>query len=477
MSQTSVRTNASSQGRGFIGRALACALACALALSCAPIAAAGTAWADVRKADVVLGSTVDSRGLSVAQCPSIDAQHAIVVDDTGTVYFERDADASAQIASITKVMTAIVALENADLDTEIHVSEKAASVGESTGGLMEGDVLTLRAALDALLVSSGNDAAIAIAETLGATMEGGGGSDDAAFNAFVTAMNAKASELGMTQTVFENPHGLDFDQYEGNLHSSARDVATMCSYAMQNDTFREVVSQSSATLNVERDGEPTTIELQSTDELIGVYDGACGIKTGFTELAGECFAGACYRDGHYYYAIVLDSSSEEQRFTDATTLFDWVFDHQVDYPLANSDETVQMTSADGSSREVPVVARVAHTGWIDKTVAATLADPDATVEVNDLNGNVSQEVQFDNVSGDVHVGDKVGTITFYQRNEVVATQDLVAAEEVLGPNLFEGIGIWFERLFGGFSGDDGVADSVVLNTTPLLDDKTAVLQN
>ncbi len=128
---------------------------------------------------------------------------------------------------------------------------------------------------------------------------------------------------------------------------------------------------------------------------------------------------------------------------------------------------------DGVSVDVPLVAQVAHQGWIDRTVQATLADPNAIVEVNDLNGNVSQEVSFATLDDDVRVGDTVGTLTFKQRNQVIATCDLVATEEVLAPNLFEGIGVWWDRLFRGFRGEDRIAQSVLYNKTPLLNDKTA----
>ena len=448
--------------------ALACILACALAAS--PLFALD-AYAEVRRADIVMGESVEARGLAVSSCPSIDATYAILMDSNGTIYFERDADTQTQIASITKIMTALVALDFADLSTEITVSESAAAVGESSAELVAGDVLTLEDALAALLVSSGNDAAQAIAETLGASMADTSDAERAV-DAFVDAMNEKAQQLGMTNSLFANPHGLDYGEYADDMHCSARDVAIMCAYAMQITAFRDTVSQATATIEVERGGALVTIELESTDQMLGSYEGACGIKTGFTALAGQCFAGACERDGVLYYAIVLNSSSETQRFTDVETLFDWAFEHLIDYPLAHSAETMTLETSQGS-REVPVIAYVAHTSWIDRTVAATLADPDASIEVFDLNGNVSQEVSFNEISGDVRVGDVVGTVTFYQRNQVVAEMDLIATEELLGPNFFESIGIWWDRLLRSFSGDDGVADSLVVNETPLINDRSA----
>lgn len=456
------------QAKGFLRRAvsmLACGLlACSLGLS--PIALP-QASAEVRKADVVMGSTIDSRGLAVSQCPSIAAEYVLVCDTDGTVYFERNADAATPIASITKVMTAIVALDSAPLDTSITVSSKAAAIGESSAGLRTGDVLTLESALSALMVPSGNDAAQAIAESVGALLAPQGDG----YTAFVQAMNDKAAELGMTDSVFENPHGLDFGSYAGNLHSTARDVALMCSYAMRNDTFRQLVNVESVSIPVVRDGVETSIELESTDELLGVYEGACGIKTGLTDLAGPSFAGACERNGKTLIAVVIHSTSEEQRFQDATTLFDWVFEHSIDYPLAHSAESTAMT-LNGQTAQVPVVARVAHSGWVDSTFAATFSNPNASVTVFDLNGNVSQSLEIDEVSGDVHAGDKIGTATFKQRNEVVATVDIVACEDARAPNFLEAIGVWFDRLLRGVTGQQQVAQTIVLNETPLINDKT-----
>ena len=112
-----------------------------------------------------------------------------------------------------------------------------------------------------------------------------------------------------------------------------------------------------------------------------------GLKTGVTLLAGPSFAGAANKDGRELYAIVINSSSEAQRFKDAESLCEWVYQHEISYQLANSPETATMNGT-----EVPVVAEVAHSGWIDKTVKATLRDPAAAVTIFDLNGNVSQSI-------------------------------------------------------------------------------------
>lgn len=442
-----------------------------LLLLCSP----ASAFADVRNSDVVSGLTVQQRGLAAASCPNIVANHAIVVADDGTVYFERDADTQVQIASVTKTMSAIVALENGDLkNTTITVSKNAASIGESSAMLQAGDTMDLESALKAMMICSGNDAATAIAESMGAQVKqnlneaGDPNVPEDPFQAFVYAMNKKAKNLGMTDSLFANPHGLDFDSYDADMHCSARDVATMAAEAMKNDTFRSIVSTESTTIQVQRNGASADVSLSSTDVLLGEYEGACGIKTGYTDKAGECFAGAVERNGKTLYAIVLGSSTESQRFVDAKTLDEWVFSNTIDYSLVHSSETSSYQDSKGNTVTVPVVANVSHTGWLDKTFKATLKDPDATVNVFTLDGNISQEITYDSVSGDVTPGQKVGTVTFYQHNEVVAQQDLVAAESCPAPNLIEGVGIWWERLLKGFSGEQTQAESTIVNSTPLI---------
>lgn len=460
------------RARKAVGAVVACGLAAALTMGTFAV----PAFAEVRNADIVLGQTVESRGLTVANSPNIVASYALLMDEDGTVYFERDADTESKIASITKVMTAIVALDDAP-DATVTVSAEAASVGESSAQLIEGDTMSMSDAVKALLVMSGNDAAQAIAETVGAqrlSSQGGDTSDsEACVQAFIDRMNEKASELGLENSVFRNPHGLDDGSWEGDHHSTARDVATMVRYAMQNETFRNSVNSATDVITVERDGEETTLELESTDQLLGVYEGACGVKTGFTDAAGYCFAGAANRGDGDLYTVVLGSTEDPQRFDDTTALFDWYYEHRIDYPLAHAPRTATMQSADGSTEEVPVVAEVSLASWVDRTVPATLDDPDATVQVFDLNGNISQEATFDTVSGAVRAGDKVGTLTFKQHNEVVAEVDMVAVEDVAAPSFFEGIGIWWDRFFRSFSGAQSQAESVLLNDTPLIVDKTS----
>lgn len=428
------------------------------------------AWADVRKADVIAGTTVEARGLTVADCPSIESECAALMDENGTIYFSRNGDTAHQIASITKVMTAIVAVENADRSRDIAVSQAAATIGESSANLQEGDIMTFDAALKALLVPSGNDAAVALAESVGATLIASGkasGNDPS--EAFVAAMNEKAAALGCTNTLYENPHGLDDENYVGNLHSTADDQAKVARYAMGYDEIRDVVSHGSTSITVKRDGKDEEVELETTDELLEMYDYAIGIKTGMTDAAGPSFAGAASKEGRELYAVVLDSADDHQRFVDTRILFEWYYDHVKVLKLAQSEFSTTMEGRD-ATRDVPVVAEVSHGDWPDKTVKATLADPDAEISVFDLEGNVSQSFVFDEVRGTVNPGDKLGTVTYRQHNMVVAEQDVVAAERVEGPNPLEALAIMGQRIIGGLSGQPAQAESQIYNVMPVIQD-------
>lgn len=429
-----------------------------------------TAYADVRSDDLICGISVDDRGLAANNCPNISADFAMVMDKDGKVYFERNAQDSAQIASVTKIMTAIVTLDAIESgvvteETPITVTQKAALIGESTAGLREGDIMDLKTALMALLIPSGNDAAEAIAWALGQLfIDNGSAQGEDPEAAFVAMMNSKASEIGCTNTVFNNPHGLDYDEYEGDLHSCAQDICLISQNAMANQMFREIVAMGDSSIKVRRGNAPETIELASTDDFPKIYDYAIGIKTGFTDLAGSCFAGASNFDGKELYAAILHASDNNQRFVDASTLCQWVYDNEITYPLATSAQTVSY-----NGNEVPLAAEIAHTGWTDKTVKACLRDPSASIDIFALNGNVSQDVSYKDLTDHVHQGDVVGSITFMQHNEKLTTMDLIACEDVKAPNIFQSIGIWFTRQF---SSGEKQATSVLYNETPLIIDKS-----
>ena len=286
---------------------LTAGIACALALAAGVPSIAN---AQVLTTDIVCGKTADARGITAENLPDIDATNAIVMSKDGSVYYARSADEQVKIASITKVMTAILTVENCKMDEKITVSNAAATVGNSTAGLLEGDELTVEQALRGLMIPSGNDAAIALAEHVGKKIDP---KTKDAVATFVKAMNERAKKLGCTGTLFENPHGLDFDEWTGDMHSTAHDVALMMQEAMKSDTFREIVASDDSWIEVTgADGSDHSHSMDTHNELLG-QDGNIGGKTGTTDDAGYCFTGAYNRDGDETYTVVLNSSTTDQR--------------------------------------------------------------------------------------------------------------------------------------------------------------------
>lgn len=411
---------------------LAAGFACAIALAASAPTVAG---AQVLTTDIVCGKTADVRGITAENLPDIDATNALVMGKDGTVYYARGADEQVKIASITKVMTAILTVENCKMDEKVTVSNAAATVGNSTAGLLEGDELTVEQALRGLLIPSGNDAAIALAEYVGKKIDPKTKDAEATF---VKAMNEHAKKLGCTGTVFENPHGLDFDEWAGDMHSTAHDVALMMQEAMKNDTIRKVVTSEDSWIEVTgADGSDHSHSMDTHNVLLG-QDGNIGGKTGTTDDAGYCFTSAYNRDGDEIYTVILNSATTDQRFTDTATLANWYYGHKVTVAIANTQEK----TANGN----PLMARISQTDWTDKTIDATLADPDARATAFSLAGKVTEKVSYDDLSGTVHVGDKVGSVTLKQNGTKIAVMDLVADEEGTGPNPIEWMLVKLDRL-------------------------------
>jgi hypothetical protein len=233
------------------------------------------------------------------------AESAVIVDgESGALLYGKNAHVRHPQASTTKIMSAIVAIESGKLSDRVTVdvdSNALAAATESTVmGLMPGQTLSVETLLYGMMLSSGNDAAIAIAKHVA-------GSEAK----FVEMMNAKAQALGLRDTQFKNPHGLDADGH----YSSAYDLAILARYGMQNPTFYTVTS----TRHWNADG----FDLWNLNKLLPVYPGADGVKPGFTDNAGRCLVGSAVRDNHRVIVTVLNSGDTTN---DARALLDYAFD-------------------------------------------------------------------------------------------------------------------------------------------------------
>ena len=223
-----------------------------------------------------------------------NAKGSILVDaDSGSVLYSKNADARLQMASTTKIMSAIITIESGDLDTPFTVDSEAIKVEGSSMGLLEGDIVTKRILCYGMLLPSGNDAANAASVAVAGDTK-----------AFVDMMNQKAQELGLSNTHFVTPSGLD--DYTDDHYSTASDMAKLTAYAIKNDVFREICSTPSISLDL----GGRSVWLNNTNKLLYDCDGVFGVKTGFTNKAGRCLVSACERDGITLICVTLGDSTD-----------------------------------------------------------------------------------------------------------------------------------------------------------------------
>lgn len=237
--------------------------------------------------------------------PEVTAEAWVVVDaETGAAFAEFNADEARPMASVTKLMTALVVRDHAELDTRVRISMAAADVGEAEVGLVGGEVWSVRDLLGAVLVRSGNDAAYALAEHVGGDLPG-----------FADLMNKKAAELGLENSQFVNPHGLDDDDH----YTSARDLSIIGAAVLEDP----VLAQLTRTRVIRFKPAPTGNDriVANTNHLLGSYPGVVGLKTGYTGKAGRVLVSATESEGRTYVAVVMGS---ENHFDDTAALLDYI---------------------------------------------------------------------------------------------------------------------------------------------------------
>ena len=265
--------------------------------------------------------------------PKISAGAAIVMDAaSGRVLYEKNAYSRRSIASTTKIMTAIVALENGRDDEEVVVSKRAAAIGGSTVNLKAGKTYKFKDLLYAMMLRSGNDAAIAIAEHVGGSVE-----------LFAEMMNRKAAEIGATNTNFVTPHGLDDPQH----YSTPYDLALITQYALNNEEFCKIVGTKNSTF---QGGNIT-----NTNEMLSLYPGADGVKTGYTGQAGRCLVTTAMKDGFRIISVVLNCPSRTVRAQNSQTILNYAFENYKNYDyLEKGQQVYEINVHKGQEGKMPV---------------------------------------------------------------------------------------------------------------------------
>ena len=329
--------------------------------------------------------------------PDVTADGAVLWDPADDrVLWGKGAAQPLRPASTTKIMTVLLALEAGTVEETVTVSAGAVEVGQRPGAatldLRPGQQIAMRSLLAGLVLRSGNDAAVAVAEHVAGSEE-----------AFVDLMNARAQELGMANTSFINATGLtdDLDHV-----ASARDLAVLAEAAMRNNDFAEWAG--AATLDVESLGS-----LTSRNELLTRYDGATGVKTGYTNLAGLCLVASARRDGRTLFAVVLGADDDlyDRHFTESAAVLDHGFDDFRRPEPARGGQTVTQYR------------------WSDATVDVVATDALARTVSDDA--SVRWRVALDpDVSRPVPAGQALGRAELLVGRDVVDTTELVAGAEV-----------------------------------------------
>lgn len=350
--------------------------------------------------------------------PEVSAQSAVVLTaDTGAVLFEKDGHTPRPVASTTKIMTALLALEAAQErgDPLVDITQEMVAVEGSSMGLQAGDSISLTGLAAGMLLASGNDAANAAALYLDGSLE-----------SFAARMNQRAAVLGMEDTHFVTPSGLDGEDAQGLGHlSTAYDMALLARAALEDQAFRQLCS--SPSLAVEFAEPVKRVTYTNHNKLLTQYPGCVGVKTGFTKEAGRCLVSAAERDGALLIAVTLNAPND---WEDHTALLDYGFSQVEPYQLAGGD--VRLT--------VPVVG-----------------SPVEAVSLRGSNGGevtlpLGQGAQVERVVrvpkflyAPVEAGEQVGEICWYLEGQLLGSAPLTAAGAA--PLQEKAPSLW-ERLFG-----------------------------
>ncbi len=323
----------------------------------------------------------------------VSAGSAVAINTlTGDVVFEKNAHQRLSMASTTKIMTAICALEHGNPDDMVEVHPKAVGVEGSSMYLGHGEVISLRDLTYGLMLASGNDAAVAIAMHISGSVE-----------AFAELMNETAARIGVKDTAFKNPNGLDAEGH----YTTAYDLAMITRYGMSIPAFAEIVS--TVTVKVPWQGRDYPRQLKNHNKLLSMYEGADGVKTGFTKKSGRCLVSSATREGYQVIAVTLNAPDD---WNDHMAMLDYAFDNYENKEVLRADDylaTVQI-----SNGTVDSITAVAESGFSIPVPNGSAAE----VEMRyDIPATLEAPIGF---------GQRLGKVDFYYKGNVVGSVNVLA---------------------------------------------------
>lgn len=346
---------------------------------------------------------------SINDFPELNSKIGLIFDRSSKmILYEKNGLKQVPMASTTKIMTAIVVLENADLTDVVTIDKKAAGTGGSRLGLKVNDKITVHDLLYGLMLKSGNDAAVALAVHVGESVEG-----------FAKMMNKTAQEMGWVNSHFVTPHGLDQEEH----YTTAYELACMADYALNIPKFKEIVSTKDYTVTI--NGRPQVIS--NTNELLGNLDGVYGVKTGFTNGANRCLVTACKRGKLDIITVVLGADTKKIRTKDSIKLIEYAYKN---YQIVDLEKIVQQQFEDWKQlNEKRIYINKGKTNTIqikleemqNKTMAVKNTDIDNIgIEVNSMY-YLEAPVENGKVIGNVKVqlkGETIATLAIQSQSEV-----------------------------------------------------------
>lgn len=344
----------------------------------------------------------------------LSCESAILIEEsTDFVAFEKNANEKMYPASTTKIMTAILVLENCELSDIVTISESSLSgipTGYVTGNIFAGEKLSVEDLLYSLLLKSANDVAVVLADYVSGSVE-----------EFSKLMNQKASEIGCKNTNFVNPNGI----HNENHYSTASDMALIAKYCMKNEKFKKFVSTEKYTLPITNKYSYENRSFNNTNELIIhdsslYYEYATGIKTGYTKEAGNCLIASATKNNVNYISVVLNSSTsiKNSRFIDTTKLFDYVFDNFKFVEFKKQNEIIKQIEVENGTKETKDLNLKLEKGFT------------SFVNVNFDFEKLKPKITLnENISAPIAKNDVLGSIT-YTINDTEYTSNLLATSDV-----------------------------------------------
>ena len=366
-----------------------------------------TVCADDVDNEVDFEDTIEVTASNVSELPKTNSRRYIVYDRISkSMIIGKNEDVKSAMASTTKIMTTIVILEKADLNEKVTVSAKAGGIGGSRLGLKRGDKASVRDLLYGLMLRSGNDAAVALAEHVGGSVK-----------EFAELMNEKAIELGLTNTHFVTPHGLD----DANHYTTALELAKLTDYAMDNEIFAKIVGTKSTTIYINNQSR----QINNTNELLGVLNGVVGVKTGFTNNAGRCLVTETKRNNMDIITIVLGADTKKDRTKDSVNLIEYTFSK---YKMYNLEE--QIIEEFNKWKNINEKRILIIKGKTSNPKLALGAIEKATIPICD-NDKIEYSINaLTEVEAPVEQWNVMGTLTVKLNGEILENIDIVNVNEV-----------------------------------------------